>query len=211
MALMCTDKRHHPISYFIPRTLYFVFNISYLVSLNPISHFKKSRIIQLVLYCTGKQKTNHFMDLSQLHKSRDLAVSGKWKEIEQLFNKSGQLKHMGARVDLSQPECPVAMIDEISDIHKGGFGSDAVHGGIIAALADLALGLLGLLHYKDGMTATAQITVHYLKPFRSKSITAKAITQKVVGNRIFGTVELFNDKDEVCAIAYGALAKGISM
>jgi hypothetical protein len=33
----------------------------------------------------------------------------------------------------------------------------------------------------------------------------------VVGNRIFGTVELTNDKGETCAIAYGALAKAISM
>jgi uncharacterized protein (TIGR00369 family) len=151
------------------------------------------------------------MDLSQLHKSRDLAVSGKWKELENIFNRSPQLKHVSARVDLSQPENPEAIIDEVADIHKGGIGSDAVNGGVIAALADLALGLLGLMHYKDGMTATAQLTIHYLKPFRSKSIRAKATSQQVVGNRIFGTVELFNDKGEVCAIAYGALAKGISM
>jgi acyl-coenzyme A thioesterase PaaI-like protein len=151
------------------------------------------------------------MDLSQLHKSRDLAISGKWKDLENIFNRSSQLKHINARVDLSNPENPEAIIDEVTDNQKGGIGSDAINGGVIAALSDLALGLLGLLHYKDGMTATAQLTVHYLKPFRTKSIRAKAITQQVVGNRIFGTVELFNDKNEVCAIAYGALAKGISM
>lgn len=151
------------------------------------------------------------MDLSQLHKSRDLAVSGKWKDLETLFNRSPQLKHVGARIDLSNPENPVAIIDEVQDYHSGGIGSDAVNGGVIAGLADLALGLLGLLHYKEGMTATAQLTVHYLKPFRTKSISATAITQKVVGNRIFGTVELRNDKQDVCAIAYGALAKGISL
>jgi uncharacterized protein (TIGR00369 family) len=151
------------------------------------------------------------MDLSQLHKSRDLAISGKWKDLENIFNRSPQLKYVGARIDLTHPETPEAIIDEITDQHKGGIGSEAVNGGVIAGLADLALGLLGLQHYQDGMTATAQLTVHYLKPFRTKSIRAKAITQKVVGNRIFGTVELFNDKNDVCAIAYGALAKGISM
>lgn len=151
------------------------------------------------------------MDLSQLHKSRDLAVSGKWKELENIFNRSLQLKHVNARVDLTRPETPEAIMDEVLDSHKGGIGSDAVNGGVIAAMADLALGLLGLHHYKDGMTATAQITIHYLKPFRTKSIRARASTQQVVGNRIFGNVELFNDKDEVCAIANGALAKGISM
>jgi acyl-coenzyme A thioesterase PaaI-like protein len=151
------------------------------------------------------------MDLTHLHKSRDLAISGKWKEIEHLFNRSPQLKYIGAKINLTNAENPIAYIDELNEMHTGGIGSDAVNGGVIAGLADLALGLLGLMHYKDGMTATAQLTVHYLKPFRTKSISATAITQQIVGNRIFGTVELRNDKGEVCAIAYGALAKGISM
>lgn len=151
------------------------------------------------------------MDLTQLHKCRDLAISGKWKDIENLFNRSTQLQHMGARIDLSDLENPCAILDEIKDFHGGGIGTEAINGGVIATMADLALGLLGLLHYKEGMTATAQLTVHYLKPFRTKKLTAKAVTQHVVGNRIFGTVELCNDKGEVCAIAYGALAKGISL
>ena len=151
------------------------------------------------------------MDLTQLHKARDLAVSGKWKDIENLFNRSVQLQHLGARIDMSDPTAPRANIDELKDVHAGGIGSEAVNGGVIASLADLSLGLLGLLHFKEGMTATAQLTVHYLKPLRSRSISAEAHTQKVVGNRIFGTVELSNDKGEVCAIAYGALAKGISL
>jgi uncharacterized protein (TIGR00369 family) len=151
------------------------------------------------------------MDLTQLHKCRDLAVAGKWKEIENVFNRSVQLQHLGATIDMSDPQAPKAFINDLKDIHAGGIGSEAVNGGVIASLADLALGLLGLLHYKEGMTATAQLTVHYLKPFRTKSISAEAHTQQVVGNRIFGTVELKNDKGDVCAIAYGALAKGISL
>lgn len=151
------------------------------------------------------------MDLTQLHKFRDLAVSAKWRDIENIFNRSVQLQFIGARIDMSDPSVPKAFIDEIKDFHEGGIGSDAVNGGVIATMADLALGLLGLSHFKEGMTATAQLTVHYLKPFRTKSIAAEAHTQRVVGNRIFGTVELSNDKGEVCAIAYGALAKGISL
>jgi uncharacterized protein (TIGR00369 family) len=151
------------------------------------------------------------MNLTQLNKYRNLATTGKWKELEELFNKSVQLQHMGAQVSLAQPERPLVSIAKIEPHHQGGIGSDAVNGGVIAAVADLALGLLGLLHYKEGMTATAQLTVHYLKPFRTDSLSATAITQKVVGNRIFGTVELMNDKGDVCAIAYGALAKGIGM
>jgi hypothetical protein len=76
------------------------------------------------------------MDLSQLHKSRDLAISGKWKELENIFNRSTQLSFIGARIDLSNPEMPEALIEEITEQHKGGIGSDAVNGGVIAGLAD---------------------------------------------------------------------------
>lgn len=151
------------------------------------------------------------MDLANLHKFRDLAVQGKWKEIENMFNKSVQLKHQNMQVDLTEPLQPIALIPQLQDIHTGGIGTSAANGGTISMLSDLALGLLGLSYYKDGMTATAQLTIHYLKPIHGKSLKAVAGLQQVVGNRIFGMVNIFNDKDEICAVAYGALAKGISM
>jgi uncharacterized protein (TIGR00369 family) len=158
-----------------------------------------------------KKSISNLMDLNQLHKYRNLAVAGKWAEVESMFNRSIQVQQLGARIDLANPEQPKAIIDALQPHHGGGIGSDAVNGGVLAAMADLALGLLGLTYYKEGMTATAQLTVHYLKPFRSKGLIAEARVQQVVGNRIFGTVELTNDKGEVCTIAYGALAKAISM
>lgn len=151
------------------------------------------------------------MDLANLHKFRDLAVQGKWKEIESIFNKSVQLHHQGMQINLNDPLKPVAYIPELKDVHTGGIGTSAANGGVIGALADLALGLLGLSYYKDGMTATAQLTIHYLKPIHGKSISAGAGLQQVVGNRIFGVVNILNDKSEICAVAYGVLAKGISM
>lgn len=167
--------------------------------------------LKINVFLASEQTQLCQMNLTQLYKYRNLAVSGKWKELEDIYNKSVQLQHIGASIDLSNPEQPQVKIAQVEDHHLGGIGGDAVHGGTIAALADLALGLLGLMHFKDGMTATAQLTVHYLKPFRTTSLSATAITQKVVGNRVFGTVEIFNDKGDMCAIAYGALAKGISM
>ncbi len=151
------------------------------------------------------------MDLANLHKSRDLAVQGKWKEVEHIFNKSVQLQHQGIQVSLASPLEPVARIAELKDFHTGGIGTTAANGGTISMMADLALGLLGLSYFKDGLTATAQLTVHFLKPIHGKQVIAVAHLQQVVGNRIFGMVNILNDKDEICAVGYGALAKGISM
>jgi acyl-coenzyme A thioesterase PaaI-like protein len=149
------------------------------------------------------------MNLNQLHTFRQVAADGNWKAIEDLFNESVQLKQMHIRVDLSTSKLPMVFIDEVMDIHKGGIGTDAVNGAVIALLSDLAIGLLGIYHYADGLTATSSLTIHYVKPLLTQKVIVKAEETQVIGKRIFGVASIMNEKDEVCSYANGSLAKGI--
>lgn len=149
------------------------------------------------------------MNLNQLHTFRQVAADGNWKAIEDLFNESVQLKQMHIRVDLSTSKLPLVFIDEVMDIHKGGIGTDAVNGAVIALLSDLAIGLLGIYHYADGLTATSSLTIHYVKPLLTQKVIVKAEETQVIGKRIFGVATIMNEKDEVCSYANGSLAKGI--
>ncbi len=129
--------------------------------------------------------------------------------MESFFNSSIQLKHSGIRVDLSNIAKPLVIIDEVQEYHKGGIGTEAVNGAVIAMLADLAIGLLGLAHYTEGMTGTSNLSINYIKPLHAKKVIAQAEQTEVVNKRIFGIVRVMNEKEEVCAYATGALAKGI--
>lgn len=149
------------------------------------------------------------MNLNQLHTFRQVAANGNWKTIEDLFNESVQLKQMHIRVDLSTSKLPMVFIDEVMDIHKGGIGTDAVNGAVIALLSDLAIGLLGIYHYADGLTATSSLTIHYVKPLLTQKVIVKAEETQVIGKRIFGVATIMNEKEEVCSYANGSLAKGI--
>lgn len=149
------------------------------------------------------------MNLNQLHTFRQVAADGNWKAIEDLFNESVQLKQMHIRVDLSTSKLPMVFIDEVMDIHKGGIGTDAVNGAVIALLSDLAIGLLGIYHYADGLTATSSLTIHYVKPLLTQKVIVKAEETQVIGKRIFGVASIMNEKEEVCSYANGSLAKGI--
>lgn len=149
------------------------------------------------------------MNLNQLHTFRQVAANGNWKAIEDLFNESVQLKQMHIRVDLSTSKLPMVFIDEVMDIHKGGIGTDAVNGAVIALLSDLAIGLLGIYHYADGLTATSSLTIHYVKPLLTQKVIVKAEETQVIGKRIFGVATIMNEKEEVCSYANGSLAKGI--
>jgi hypothetical protein len=80
------------------------------------------------------------MSLSQLHKLRQVALDGNFKEIEGFFNSSAQLQQMHIRIDLSMPTQPMVFIDEVAEMHRGGVGTEAVNGAVIAMLVDLAIG-----------------------------------------------------------------------
>ncbi|MFM8913670.1 MAG: PaaI family thioesterase [Flammeovirgaceae bacterium] len=151
------------------------------------------------------------MNLAQLHKFREVAAAGNWQAIEYLFNQSVQLKQMHIRVDLSKEQCPRVYIDQVMDIHMGGIGTDAVNGAVIALLADLAIGLLGVYHYADGLTATSSLTINYVKPLVATQVVVEAAQTEVIGKRIFAVAKIMNEKGEVCSYATGSLAKGISL
>jgi uncharacterized protein (TIGR00369 family) len=149
------------------------------------------------------------MSLSQLHTLRQVAIEGNFKEIENFFNSSAQLKQMHIRIDLSTPVQPIVWIDQVMEMHKGGVGTEAVNGAVIAMLVDLAIGLLGIRHYAEGMTATANLNINYVKPLLATKVMVRAEETEVIGKRIFGIARVMNEKEEVCAYATGSLAKGI--
>jgi uncharacterized protein (TIGR00369 family) len=160
---------------------------------------------------TGEKQNQFRMNLTQLHRIRQIAIDQNWKEMESFFNSSIQLRHSGLRVDLTEINKPIVIIDPVEEYHKGGIGTDAVNGAVIAMLVDLAIGLLGLTHYADGMTGTSNLNINYIKPLLAKKVIALAEQTEVANKRIFGIVRVMNEKEEVCAYATGALAKGITI
>ncbi len=149
------------------------------------------------------------MDLSNVNQVLHWVQQGKTKEMEDLFNQSLQLKAIGASIDLSNLARPVVMIKNVTDVHKGGIGGNAVNGGVVSMLVDLAIGLLGISYYGEGLTATHHLSIHFAKPLLATSIRLEAEETSVVGNRVFGHVKVMNEKNEVCAYASGVVVKGI--
>ena len=149
------------------------------------------------------------MDLSKLHQVLHWASEGKTKDLEDLFNQSIQLKSIGASVDLSNLKRPLVLLQLVEPMHQGGIGGNAVNGGIISMLSDLAIGLLGVPYYNEGLTATQHLSIHFVKPLMAVSVRLEAEETHVIHNRVFGQVKIMNEKGDVCAFATGTLAKGI--
>lgn len=149
------------------------------------------------------------MSLTSLHQVLQWISEGKIKELENFFNDSAQLKVTGVSIDVSNLKQPLVLINKVEEIHRGGIGGTAVNGGIISMLVDLAVGLLGLPYYYEGLTATQHLSIHFVKPLHATSVRVEATEEQVINNRVFGYVKVMNEKGETCAYASGVLVKGI--
>jgi uncharacterized protein (TIGR00369 family) len=149
------------------------------------------------------------MDLSRFHSMLHYVTEGKIREFEDLFNQSPQLRSIGASIDISDLKHPVVMIQKVGEIHRGGILGEAVNGGVISMLVDLAIGLLGFSYFTEGLTATHHLSIHFIKPLIASAVRLEATETHVINNRVFGHVKVMNEKGEVCAYASGVLVKGI--
>ncbi|MDZ4716751.1 MAG: hotdog domain-containing protein [Cytophagales bacterium] len=148
-------------------------------------------------------------DLTNVHQILHWVQEGKTRELEALFNQSPQLRLVGATIDISDMKHPVVTIEKVEALHLGGIGGRAVNGGVVSMLVDLAIGLLGISYYGEGLTATHNLSIHFVRPLIATSVIFEAAETQVIGNRIFGNVRVMNEKREVCAYASGVLVKAI--
>ena len=85
-------------------------------------------------------------------------------EMAAQWNQHPGMQHLGATLDLSLPGLVRATIDPLQPFHRGGLGTDAVNGAVIAGMFDLVIGLAGYLHTRGRRAGVAQLSIQFLRP-----------------------------------------------
>lgn len=85
-------------------------------------------------------------------------------EFERQWNSHAGMRHMGARVNLSTPGEVRCVVDPIEPYHRGGLGTEAVNGAVIAGVFDLVIGLSGYVHTRGRRAGVAQLSIQFLRP-----------------------------------------------
>lgn len=122
------------------------------------------------------------------------------------WNEHPGMKHLGARVDLSTPGLVRAVVDPVAPHHRGGLGTEAVNGGVIAAMFDLVIGLAGYLHTVGRRAGVAQLDIQFLRPVEGDRFQVTGWPTRVGHNLIFAGAELRDQRGVVCALASGIVA-----
>jgi len=103
-----------------------------------------------------------------------------------------------------------AVVDPVTTVHRGGLGTDAVNGVVLAGLFDLVIGTVGWLTRPDTRSATVNLSMSFFRPTRGDRIAAEARLVRAGLNLVFAAAEILDADgrvtarcDGTCAIALG--------
>ena len=98
------------------------------------------------------------------------------------------------------------VIDPVQPFHRGGLGTEAVNGAVIAGLFDVAIGIVGHFHTGGRRAGTAQLSIHFLRPLKGDRVTVKGRLVRAGTNLVFAAAEALDSNETVCATAEGIVA-----
>lgn len=122
------------------------------------------------------------------------------------WNQHPGMRHMGATLDLSDPTRLRAVVDPIEPYHRGGLGTDAVNGAVIAGVFDLVIGLAGYLQTGGRRAGVAQLSIQFLRPVLGSRFEVIGHPVRVGVTLVFATAELVDERGVVCARCDGIVA-----
>ncbi len=122
------------------------------------------------------------------------------------WNAHPAMRHMGATASLGEDGTVHAVIDPMQPNHRGGMGTEAANGAVMAALFDFVIGLAGYQHTLERRAGVAQLNIHYLRPVMGDRIEVTAKPVRVGRNLIFAEAKLQDEKGTIRATCDGIVA-----
>lgn len=119
------------------------------------------------------------------------------------FNESETLKHFGVKVVFPDTATVEVVLPVIQPAQRGGLGSDAVNGGVLAAIFDLVIGCAPALVDPTRKSATVQLSINFMSAVRGDSLKARAKVTKGGNTLVFASASIFDSSGAECATATG--------
>lgn len=125
------------------------------------------------------------------------------KRYSDSFNDSATLKHFGVRVTFPNEDLVEVVIDQIKPEQRGGLGTDAINGGVLAAVFDLAIGCTPALVDPTRRSATVQLSINFMRAVRGERLIAQAKVERAGDVLLFASAKIIDDQGVVCATCTG--------
>jgi uncharacterized protein (TIGR00369 family) len=121
------------------------------------------------------------------------------------FNHSQALRGFGFQVSFPTMDKVVVRVDPVRPDHRGGLGTQAVHGGVLAAVFDLVIGCTPALIDPTRRTATVQLSMSFERPVHGEAIWAEGQIDTVGQTTLFSSARIFDAEGNACARCLGVV------
>ena len=128
------------------------------------------------------------------------------RELAATWNSSPPMQRIGARLEFERVDRVRAVIDPVMPYHRGGMGTDAVNGPVLAGLFDLVIGTVGWLSRPQSRSATVTLSMTFLRPTRGNRVLVEGRLLRAGTNLTFATAEVFDEEGQVTARCDGTVA-----
>lgn len=126
--------------------------------------------------------------------------------IAEEWNAHHAMRYVGARVDLSDPDIVRLVVDPVEPHHRGGLGTEAVNGVVMAGVFDLTIGLVAHFAALQRRVGTVQLNIQYIRPVHGDRFEVRGRLVRRGHTLVFATAELFDQQNTVCARCDGMAA-----
>ena len=126
--------------------------------------------------------------------------------LAETWNASPPMQRLGARLEFNRVDRVRAVIDPVMPYHRGGMGTGAVNGPVLAGLFDLVIGTVGWLTRPDTRSATVSLAMTFFRPTRGDRVVVEARLLRGGTNLTFAAAEVFDGEGTVTARCDGTVA-----
>lgn len=121
------------------------------------------------------------------------------------FNQSQTMRLLGLRVSFPQGEKVVITLPEVRPEHRGGLGTTAINGGVLATMFDYAIGCAAALLDPTRRAATMQLSMSFERPVLGNSVCAEATIDSAGTSSLFASARIHDAQGKVCARCQGVV------
>jgi len=122
------------------------------------------------------------------------------------WNDSPPMRQLGARLEFERVDRVRAVVDPVMPYHRGGMGTDAINGPVLAGLFDLVIGTVGWLTRPETRSATVSLAMTFLRPTRGARVVVEARLLRAGTNLTFAAAEVIDERGEITARCDGTVA-----
>jgi len=127
------------------------------------------------------------------------------------FNGLPAARHFGFSVDLSDAQFVAIRLNEIQPWHRGGLGTPAVNGAVIAGMFDIGLGLAGTQQFPQRPTGTIDLSIKLMKPTLGPQVVLYAWAVEKRTHVVFVEAEVHDSGNGISAMGQGLVSASATL